>query len=312
MYTRTVECVLLAHLHGAALPSANITGPVTVQSDMFGYLLNLDGPDPFTVNEIPVSVADIIASNGVIHSLSTGVLLPPCVTQDLHDALIASPMLEMLSGLMSDAGLLDALREAPTADGLTLLAPTDAAFASMDPALFETIANDPAILTQVLLYHIIPANYNLSSAAMFETLLGETVNMTWESEVLTINGATSTNSTGVKNGIIYEIDTVLIPSTLQELPTDPIPGTPPPLASQPPSTGTDQQTIFDLVVASPNHTLLAAAVSIANPEFVQVFSDPAVSITLFAPDNAAVSTVDQGYGELLFTPPWVNHCKCYE
>jgi uncharacterized surface protein with fasciclin (FAS1) repeats len=312
-HTRTVGCVLLAHLHIAVIASANITGPVTVNSGMPDYPLNLDGPDPFTVNEIPVSVADIVASNGVIHSLSTGVLLPPCVTQDLYDALIASPTLTMLAGLITDAGLVDGLRLPATAAGLTILAPTNAAFASLDPALFETIANDPAILTQVLSYHMIPANYNGTWTGTLASLQGETVNMTLENEVLKFNDATSTSDTGARNGLIYEIDTVLIPSSLQELPTDPITGTPPPLPSQPPSTdtGTEQLTILDLIVASPNHTMLAAAITVADPIFADLFSDP-VAITLFAPDNAAVSLVDQGYLELLFTPPWVNHCKCYE
>ena len=80
-----VECVLLAHVHDgdAAVLSSDITEPTTVDSMSLGYELDIEPGDPLTVNGLAIDTPDIPAMNGVLHSLADGVLLPPCVTDDI-------------------------------------------------------------------------------------------------------------------------------------------------------------------------------------------------------------------------------------
>jgi hypothetical protein len=69
------------------------------------------------------------------------------------------------------------------------------------------------------------------------------------------------------------------------------------------------QTILDVVVDSPNHSTLARAISVADPEVAELLSAPSASITLFALDYDAVKLIIPEYLQLLFTPPYVHQCK---
>ena len=80
-----LACVLQGHVYaGGKVPSMAITEPLMVELAKPGYDLNLDvmGGN-IMVNNIPLSVLDLEASNGIIHALSEGVLLPTCVMQNI-------------------------------------------------------------------------------------------------------------------------------------------------------------------------------------------------------------------------------------
>jgi uncharacterized surface protein with fasciclin (FAS1) repeats len=76
------------------------------------------------------------------------------------------------------------------------------------------------------------------------------------------------------------------------------------------TTVTTAQTMLDVLIASPDHTVLTGAFSAADPAFAEFLSWPDITYTLFAPDNAAFSTIDPEYIQLLYTSPWAGHCKC--
>lgn len=105
---------------------------------------------------------------------------------------------------------------------LTVLAPTDAAFANIDSVVqFLLVDNDytKKLLTDVLLYHVIGQELDSSTINGDQsTLLGKSVNVA----VPSVNGGAATITKAdisADGGIIHEIDAVLVP---EGLPLSPI------------------------------------------------------------------------------------------
>ncbi len=161
------------------------------------------------INGAQVTTADVEASNGVIH-LIDGVLLG---SLDIVDQATIRGFSSLVSAVAA-AGLVDALRGGGTT-GLTVFAPTNAAFAAI-PGGAPT---NPATLAQVLQLHVVGAralSTSLSNNQRLTTLLGPqlTVGITGPTVRLTgpRNAATVTTADVVaKNGVIHVIDTVLLP-----------------------------------------------------------------------------------------------------
>lgn len=109
------------------------------------------------------------------------------------------------------AGLADNLDN----DGpFTVFAPTDEAFTAFQAMAAE---EDPeATLTDILLYHVINGNYNASEVAerdFLPTLGGERVEFNVEDGQIVLNDRANFIETEVEasNGVVYVIDTVLLP-----------------------------------------------------------------------------------------------------
>jgi uncharacterized surface protein with fasciclin (FAS1) repeats len=102
-----------------------------------------------------------------------------------------------------------------TLDGgeFTVFAPTDDAFAKIDPATINTLKTDSAALTKILTYHVVPGQASPGKVAgMHKTVEGATVSVTGSGNDLKVNGA-SVICGGVHtaNATVYLIDTVLMP-----------------------------------------------------------------------------------------------------
>jgi uncharacterized surface protein with fasciclin (FAS1) repeats len=161
------------------------------------------------INGAQVTTADVEASNGVIH-LIDGVLLG---SLDIVDQATIRGFSSLVSAVAA-AGLVDALRGGGTT-GLTVFAPTNAAFAAI-PGGAPT---NPATLAQVLQLHVVGAralSTSLGNNQRLTTLLGPqlTVGITGSTVRLTGPRNTATVTTAdvvAKNGVIHVIDTVLLP-----------------------------------------------------------------------------------------------------
>ena len=79
----------------------------------------------------------------------------PGMTDDpVATAASNNPVLTTLTAAVGAAGLVDTLNGA---EALTVFAPTDCAFAALDPATLEAALADPSgLLTTVLGFHVIP------------------------------------------------------------------------------------------------------------------------------------------------------------
>ena len=226
--TAQVQNILLYHTIGSKIVAADVpAGPnakvITASGDSVFVTKNSTG---VYVNGIKVITADVVADNGVIHTI--GKVLIPAAGNIVETA--------MNSGLDS---LVKAVTRATTAPGgdpalatilgsakLTVFAPTNAAFTQLLSALSLTRIDDipVATLLAVLRYHVVAgrafssdlSNGNLAMLAGGNTTINLS-NGTGGSPTITGNGNGSNKSnitaTNIvcRNGVVHLIDRVLIP-----------------------------------------------------------------------------------------------------
>ena len=95
----------------------------------------------------------------------------------------------------------------------TVFAPTDDAFAKLDPATIDTLKTDSELLTSILTYHVVPGQAGPDKVAgEHVTVQGAPVTVTGAGDGLKVNDAGLVCG-GVKtaNATVYMIDTVLMP-----------------------------------------------------------------------------------------------------
>lgn len=205
--------VLLYHVVSGAAPSSALSDGQMVAT-VNGQDVTVSIADGnVMINSAMVTVADIMADNGIVHVVDA-VLVPTTTT--IYDVVTQSPDHTTLETAIDLAGLDGTLSGPGT---FTLFAPTDAAFAAVDPATLNALLADPqGLLTDVLLYHAVGSialSSNLSDGASVPTLFGENVTVTIDGSTVMINEAMVTVADIVTiNGIVHVIDAVLVPTTL--------------------------------------------------------------------------------------------------
>ena len=156
--TDTLTDILTYHVIGseidssAAISSAGSTVEM-VNGDSTG--LSLDG-DNLLVNTVTVTTVDVEADNGVIHVIDA-VLIPPAdkgtPTMNIVDTAVSAGDFGTLVTALQAAGLDATL--ADETQSFTVFAPTDAAFAMIDPVTLELLLADTEALSDVLLQHVV-------------------------------------------------------------------------------------------------------------------------------------------------------------
>ena len=137
--------------------------------------------------------------------------------KSIVDVAAGSPDFTTLVSVLSATNLV------PTLQGkgpFTVYAPTNAAFAKIPAPVLGALVSDTKLLTQVLLYHVTPGKADFRVAANTRTLgtvQGEKVFARVTCKAGTVGTLRVNNSTVVvkpivvDNGIIYVIDSVLLP-----------------------------------------------------------------------------------------------------
>ncbi len=138
----------------------------------------------------------------------------PAPTMDIVDTAVAAGSFTTLTKLLTDAGLVETLK----GDGpFTVFAPTDEAFAKVDPATLEKLAANPEALKQVLTYHVLAGKVMAADVASGPVTMvsGDEATLTAEGGTVMIDKANVTTADVVAtNGVIHVIDAVLIPAGL--------------------------------------------------------------------------------------------------
>ena len=95
----------------------------------------------------------------------------------------------------------------------TVFAPTDEAFAKIDPATIESLKTDSATLTKILTYHVVPGQASPTKIVGTKTTVeGATVTVTGSGDDLKVNDASVVcGGVHTANATVYLIDTVLMP-----------------------------------------------------------------------------------------------------
>ncbi|MGE5316875.1 MAG: fasciclin domain-containing protein, partial [Chloroflexota bacterium] len=201
-----------------------ISGKVTSSQISTGYVSSLNKTAPggnavklyisktsdVKIDGSKVVVADVAASNGVIHAIDK-VILPA----SLVNHAINNPDFSILVQAVVKAGLVDALS---AAGPFTIFAPTNEAF----QALFNTLGVSGIAdltaeqLTPILLYHVVSGNVvasQVTNGSVPTLNEGNSLNLAVNGSGVTINSNTNVIATDVQgtNGVIHAIDSVLLP-----------------------------------------------------------------------------------------------------
>ena len=199
-------------------------------------------------------------------------------TDDMNIVEIAqdTPELSTLVGALVAADLTGAL----SGDGpFTVFAPTNAAFAAVDPETLNNIIANPALLTALLQYHVVSGDVtsgDLTNGPVQTLLSGQTVDVNISGGMVTLNGSSKVTTADIdaSNGVIHIIDEVLFPEDFYAM------------------------TLAQIVAGSPNHTILLSA--LAKPELsglLAAANDPTADLTVFAPTNEAFEGVLAALGK---------------
>ena len=103
------------------------------------------------IDNAQVTVADIVADNGVVHVIDA-VLLPPTPTNSIYDIVSNSPNHTTLKVAIDTCALDGTLSGAGP---FTLFAPTDAAFNLLPAGTVTALLADIPQLTDILLHHVV-------------------------------------------------------------------------------------------------------------------------------------------------------------
>ena len=207
----TLADILTYHVYVGAVEAAQVTDGMTAT------MLNGDDATFTVTNEsvmigdATVTMADVMASNGIIHVIDK-VLMPPADLVDIPTVAQGTGIHDSLVAAVIQAELLSTLQgEGP----FTVFAPTDDAFtaAGIDLAALD---NDEgkAALTDILLYHVVSGA--VPSSAVTDGMVAAAVN--GDDLTFSVGNGVMVNDANVvladvmaSNGIIHVIDKVLIP-----------------------------------------------------------------------------------------------------
>jgi uncharacterized surface protein with fasciclin (FAS1) repeats len=119
--------------------------------------------------------------------------------------------LNTLTTAVKAAGLQSTLKRGGP---FTLFGPTEEAFAALPPGTVEALLQDPATLSDILLYHVVPGVVKAADVAN----LTEATMANNQTVSITVNGGVMINDANViavdimaRNGVIHIIDGVLLP-----------------------------------------------------------------------------------------------------
>lgn len=220
----TLAKILTYHVVSGQVMAADVTdGDVATVE---GQTIALSTADGVTVNGAAVIIADVEASNGVIHAIDA-VLLPPGVDA----AALLAPAEEMESfGTIVDVAVLNGsfetlvaavtaadLAETLSGEGpFTVFAPTDDAFAALPEGLVAALLlpENKDTLVKILTYHVVSGEVFAADIADGDvvTVEGQTVALS-TADGVTVNGASVLIAdVPAANGVVHAIGAVLVPS----------------------------------------------------------------------------------------------------
>ena len=208
---------LASKVASSAVPAGPNAEVTTAQGD--AVYVTKDARGVF-VNGWKVNQADIMASNGVIHSIER-VLMP--ASGNLVETAQGNENLSYLVAAVVRAsqGNTNVANVLASTQGLTVFAPTNQAFINAGfPTIASIQAADPEVLTSILTYHVVAArafSSDLTNNQTLGTVQGGTLLVNIGNQV-TIKGRANASASAVvapnvlaTNGVVHVIDQVLLP-----------------------------------------------------------------------------------------------------
>jgi uncharacterized surface protein with fasciclin (FAS1) repeats len=153
--------------------------------------------------------ADYVAQNPTGPGSVTGMAQDPVAVAASNNPMLTTLTAAVSGNLNPNVNLVDTLNGSE----FTVFAPTDAAFAKIDPATIETLKTDSDLLSSILTYHVVPGQASPTQViGTHKTVQGGEVTVTGGGNAIKVNDA-GVVCGGVRtaNATVYLIDTVLMP-----------------------------------------------------------------------------------------------------
>ena len=213
-----LDHTLTAKILAAAVPAGPNAKVVTASGDSIFVTKNSSG---VYVNGVSVTMADLPASNGVIHTMSR-VLLPATgnivqvASSDTTFSFLVAAVVRASAGTTNVAAILSG------SGILTVFAPVNNAFRALGFSNIDAInAADPDALTAILTYHVVPGRVfssDLSNGVQAATANGAKVTIGIAGSAASVKGLSNSAAAAIigtnrmaTNGVIHAIDRVLLP-----------------------------------------------------------------------------------------------------
>ena len=138
-----------------------------------------------------------------------GMAMDPVATAASNNPVLTTLTSAVSGKLNPGVNLVDTLN----GGDFTVIAPTDDAFAKIDPATLEKLKTDAPLLTSILTYHVIPGQLSPAQVAgTHKTVEGGEVTISGAGEALKFDESGLVCG-GVKtaNATVYMVDTVMMP-----------------------------------------------------------------------------------------------------
>lgn len=133
------------------------------------------------------------------------------VPAPVADTIAATPSLSTLNSLIVKAGLTSTLNGTGP---FTVFAPTNDAFKAVPAKTMDALAKDPAMLKDVLTYHVLAGKVMSADVknGSVKTVNGASVALAKAGEFVTVEEAmVQTANIVASNGVIHTVDRVMIP-----------------------------------------------------------------------------------------------------
>jgi transforming growth factor-beta-induced protein len=178
-------------------------------------------PAPDVAGDMPGATdpATICDRTGLVEAVESGPdegTLAGMTDDPVATAASSNPVLTTLVTAVSEADLVDTLN---SADAVTVFAPTDCAFAALDPATLDAALADPTgLLTQVLGFHVVAgqrlSSEDLADVSELETFTGATLPVESAGDTITVGGGQAqvvVPDIQTANATVHLIDHVMVP-----------------------------------------------------------------------------------------------------
>jgi uncharacterized surface protein with fasciclin (FAS1) repeats len=164
-----------------------------------------------------VDTAELCSTDELVEAVEAGPAegtLAGMTDDPVGTAASSNPVLTTLVTAVTAADLVPTLNGAPA---LTVFAPTDCAFAQLDPATLEAALADPTgLLTTVLGFHVITERIEPADMVTGDltTFTGATLPIEVDGDTITLNGGQAqvlVPGIQTANATVYLIDNVMLP-----------------------------------------------------------------------------------------------------
>ena len=169
----------------------------------------MEAPMDPSANLVGPGCADYAAQNPTGPGSVTGMAQDPVAVAASNNPMLTTLTSALSGKLNPNVNLVDTLNSSE----FTVFAPTDAAFAKIDPATIETLKTDSDLLSSILTYHVVPGQASPEQViGTHTTVQGGDVTVTGGGNAIKVNDA-GVVCGGVRtaNATVYLIDTLLMP-----------------------------------------------------------------------------------------------------